>query len=72
MAIDWKEPMLDDTLIHQYSIHELPADEEKVHLAAKHYTDQCYSVMQNCILVDVCRGCKFDQNFLHLLKEIVI
>ena len=40
MAIDWKEPMLEDTAIDQHSIDESPAIEETAHLAAKHYRDQ--------------------------------
>ena len=40
MAIDWEEPMLEDTAIDQHSIDEPPAIEEMSHLAAKHYRDQ--------------------------------
>ena len=40
MAIDWKEPMLEDTAIDQHSIDESQAIEETAHMAAKHYRDQ--------------------------------
>ena len=39
MAIDWKQPMLEDTTI-DHSIDEPPAIQETAHLAAKHYRDQ--------------------------------
>ena len=40
MAIVWKQPMLEDLVIDQHIIDELPAIEETGHLAAKHYRDQ--------------------------------
>ena len=39
MAIDSKQPMLEDTII-DHSIDEPPAIQETAHLAAKHYRDQ--------------------------------
>ena len=38
MAIDWKQPMLEDTIV-DHSIEGPPAEETR-HLAAKHYRDQ--------------------------------
>ena len=40
MVIVWKQPMLEDLVIDQHIIDELPAIEETGHLAAKHYRDQ--------------------------------
>ena len=38
MAIDWKQPILEDTIV-DHSI-DGPQAEETGHLAAKHYRDQ--------------------------------
>ena len=40
MAIDWKEPMLENKDTNQQSVDEPTAIEEPTHLVAKHYIGQ--------------------------------